>query len=241
MKPRSALRSEGLYFATIVSLSLSAWAAEPARKSVAAPHGQTIFVEAIGPTAKSTDLQIICVLKHDPAGDKYIDAIDDLNRRLHHILSNLRERGEFAGELGETLLLTPPANSIAPRRLLVIGVGDEPALSLDRLGLVAAIAARECVRLGAANVSFAPTLRDQGSNRLDVGEADAVFTRAWLLAYDTEVRLRAQGLAPAGSVSSLTIEVGPKYFEAAAASVAAAVTAATAVTQSRSAAPYASD
>src|SRR3954464_12780186 len=88
-----------------------AQAAEPAKKSVAAPHGQTISVQMIGPVTQSTDLQIICVLKHDPAGDKYIEAMDDLNQKLHRIISNLRERGEFAGELGETLLITPPANS----------------------------------------------------------------------------------------------------------------------------------
>src|SRR5438067_2276540 len=82
----------------LVCFALFAHAAEPAKKSVAAPHGQTISVEMIGPVTQSTDLQIICVLKHDPAGDKYIEAMDDLNQKLHRILSNLRERGEFAGE-----------------------------------------------------------------------------------------------------------------------------------------------
>ena len=239
MKSRRTLRNLGFYV-TIVFLSLSASAAEPAKKSVAAPHGQTISVEMIGPVTQSTDLQIICVLKHDPAGDKYVEAIDDLNRKLHRILSNLRERGEFAGELGETLLLTPPANSITPKRLLLIGVGEESALSLDRLTLVGRIAARESARLGAANVSFAPALRDQGSDRIDVGDGDAAFTRGWILAYDTEVRLQEQGLSTASSVSSLTIEAGPKYFDGAVAKVADAVKAATAAVKSRDAAPYVS-
>jgi hypothetical protein len=240
MKLRGTLQILAICITTIASLSFSAGAAEPAKKSVAAPHGQTISVEMIGPVTQSTDLQIICVLKHDPAGDKYIEAMDDLNRKLNHIVSNLRERGEFAGELGETLLLSPPANSITPKRLLLIGIGEESALSLDRLTLVGAIAARESARLGAVNVSFAPTLRDQGSSRIEVGEGDAEFARGWVLAYDTEVNLRAQRLSPAGSISSLTIEAGPKYFEGAATKVAAAVTAAGAVIRSRDAAPYAS-
>src|SRR4029077_17134045 len=113
------------------------------KKTVEAPNGQTVSVEMIGPVTQTTDLQVICVLKHDPAGDKYIEAMDDLNQRLHRILSNLRERGEFAGELGETLLLTPPANSITPKRLLLIGIGEESALSLERLTLVGSITARE--------------------------------------------------------------------------------------------------
>ena len=87
----------------------------------------------IGPVTQTTDLQIICVLKHDPAGDKYIEAMDDLNQKLHRILSNLRDRGEFAGELGETLLFTPPPNSITPKQLLLIGIGSESALSLDQV------------------------------------------------------------------------------------------------------------
>src|SRR5258708_37612639 len=119
-------------------------------------------------------------------------------------MPNLRERGEFAGELGETLLLTPPANSITPKQLLLIGIGEESALSLDKLTLVGGIAARESARLRVANVSFAPALRDQGSSRIDVAEGDAAFTRGWIPAYDTEVRLQEQGLSPANSVGSLT-------------------------------------
>ena len=238
MKPRVTRRSLGFCVTTIVSLSLSAWGAGAAKKSVAAPHGQTISVEMIGPVTQSTDLQIICVLKHDPAGDKYIEAMDDLNRKLHRILSNLRERGEFAGELGETLLLTPPANSITPKRLLLIGIGEESALSLDRLTLVGGIAARESARLGAVNVSFAPTLRDQGSSRIDVGDGDGAFARGWILAYDTEVKLQEQGLSTASSVSTLTIEAGPKYFDGATTKVADAVTAVGAAVRTRDAAPY---
>jgi len=241
MKPRNTLRSLGFYVTTIAFLLLSAWAGEPAKKSVAAPHGQTISVEMIGPVTKSTDLQIICVLKHDPAGDKYIEAMDDLNQKMHRIISSLRERGEFAGELGETLLLTPPADSITPKRLLLIGIGEESALSLERLALVGGIAVRESARLGAANVSFAPTLRDQGSSRIDVGEGDAAFTRGWIMAYDTEVKLQEQGLSSGSSVASLTIEAGPKYFDGAAAKVADAVTTASATIKTRDATPYASN
>ena len=158
----------------LVCFALCAHAAEPAKKSFEAPHGQTISVEMIGPVTQTTDLQIICVLKHDPAGDKYIEAMDDFNQKLGRFLSNLRERGEFAGGLGETLLFTPPANSITPRQVLLIGIGDEAGISIDRLEMVGAIAARESVRLKAANVSFAPALRDQGSSRIDVGDGDAL-------------------------------------------------------------------
>src|ERR1700722_13402934 len=136
MKSRKTLRNRVVCVATIAFLSLSAWAAEPVNKSVAAPHGQTISVEMIGPVTQSTDLQIICVLKHDPAGDKYIEAMDDFNQKLHSLLSGLRDRGEFIGDLAETLLFTPPPNSITPKLVLLIGIGDEADITLEKLKYV---------------------------------------------------------------------------------------------------------
>jgi hypothetical protein len=166
--------------------------------------------------------------------------MDDFNQKLGRFLSNLRERGEFAGDLGETLLFTPPANSITPRQVLLIGIGDEAGISIDRLEMIGAIAARESVRLKAANVSFAPVLRDQGSSRIDVGDGDAAFARGWILAYDTEMKLQAQGLAPKASISAITIEAGQKFFDGATTKVAEAVKAATDVVETRNTAPYAS-
>jgi hypothetical protein len=87
----------------------------------------------------------------------------------------------------------------------------------------ARVAAREAVRLKASTVSFAPTLRDQGSARIEVGEGDAAVVREWIRAYDTEKRLQAQGLTPAADVSSFVIEAGPKYFESASRKVGEAI------------------
>ncbi len=203
---------------------VSADAAEaPAKKSFEAPHAQSISIEMIGPVTQTTDLQILCILKHDPAGDKYLEAMDDFNQKLNGLLSQVRGRGEFVGELGETLFFTPPANSIAPKRVLLIGVGDEAGLTLEKLKIVGGIAAREAVRLKASHVSFAPTLRDQGSSRLDVGEGDASVAAGWVLAYDTEKKLQAKGLSPSADVSEFVFEAGPKYFDGAVTKVAQAV------------------
>ena len=149
-------------------------------------NGVQIIAKMIGPVTESTDLQIICVLKHEPAGDTYIDAMKDFNGKIGGLLSSLRDRGEFVGEPGETFLFSPPAKTIAPARVLLIGVGSEQALSIEQLRLAGRIAAREAIRLNASHVSFAPTLRDEGSSRIDVGDGDAAFTEQFLLAYDTE-------------------------------------------------------
>ncbi len=207
-------------------------------KKFETPSGIALSVKQIGPVTQVTDLQIICVLKHSPAGDQYIEAMQDFNDKQGGLLSSLRERGEFVGELGETLLYTPPPRSITPKRVLLIGIGDARELSLDRLRLVGRIALREAVRVGAKHVSFAPTLRDQGSDVIDVGEGDAAVVEQMLLAYDTEKRLQKQGLAPKFSLASWVIEAGPKYFDGATAHVEEAVKAASQKIQQRDGSPY---
>jgi hypothetical protein len=207
--------------------------AAPREQTFQAPHGQAVSVEMIGPVTQSTDLQVICILRHDPAGDKFIAAMADLDQKLHGLISSLRDRGEFVGEPGETLLFNPPANSIGPKEVLLIGVGDEAGLTLEKLALAGRIAAREAVRLKASQVSFASTLRDQGSTRIDVAEGDAAVAQAWILAYDTEKKLQEQGLAPTTDVTAFTIEAGPSYFVNAAAKVGDAVKSAAAAIQER--------
>ncbi|ADO72157.1 M17 family peptidase N-terminal domain-containing protein [Stigmatella aurantiaca] len=202
------------------------------------PVGIALSVKQIGPVTQTTDLQIICVLKHDPAGDQYIEAMQDFNDKQGGLLSSLRERGEFVGELGETFLYTPPPRSITPKRVLLIGIGEAKELSLDRLRLVGRIALREAVRLGVKHVSFAPTLRDQGSSVIDVGEGDAAVVEQMLLAYDTEKRLQQQGLAPKLRLSSWVIEAGPKYFEGVNTHVGDAIKAAGEQIQQRDSKPY---
>src|SRR5215831_19697675 len=207
-------------------------------KSVSAPRAVKVTVKMIGPVTQTTELQIICVLKHNPAGDKYIEAMQDFNNKLGGVLSSLRERGEFVGEPGETLLFNPPEGSITPKKVLLIGVGEESSLTVDRLRLAGTIAAREAVRLGMSHVSFAPTLRDQGSKRIDVGEGDAAVAESFLLAYDTERRLQEQHLASGATIHEFVIEAGPQYFAGAAEKVGAAVQSAKDALAQRGTKPY---
>jgi len=225
--------------AFLTLLTFSAQAAEPPQKTFAAPNNMQLSVEEIGPVTQTTDLQIICIFKHDAAGgDQYIEAMQDFNSKQGNFLSNIRERGEFIGALGETFLYTPPAGSITPKRVLLIGVGDKNSISIDALRLAGRIAVREAVRLGATNVSFAPTLRDQGSSVIDVGEEDAAVAQQVILAYDTEMKLQVQKLAPATTISTWTIEAGPKYFDGAVAKVGAIVTTASDELKGRNSSPY---
>ena len=213
---------------------------EPAEKTFNAPHGLKVSIKMVGPYTEPADLQIITLFKHKASGDTYQGAAKDTDEHLHGILSALRNRGEFVGELGETFLFTPPSGSIPAKRFMVIGLGEEKDLSLDSLRVVGRIAAREAVRLNAKHVAWAPVIRDEGNTALDVGEGDRAFIEQMLSAYDTEKRLQAQGLAPDFSIEDLVIEAGPTYFDDAAKQVGEGIESMTAVLAQRNAVPYSS-
>src|SRR6266404_5353525 len=202
------------------------------------PLGITLSVKMVGPYMEPADLQMICLFKHKASGDTYQGAAAETDKHLGGLLSALRNRGEFAGETGETFLFTPPMGSIPAKRFMVIGLGDEKDLSLDTLRIVGRIAAREAVRLKAKHVAWAPVIRDEGNTFLDVGEAARAFIEQLLSAYDTEKRLQEQELAPNFSIEDFVIEAGPTYFEGAAKQVEEGIESIAAQLAQRNAAPY---
>jgi Cytosol aminopeptidase family, N-terminal domain len=202
--------------------------------------GITLSVKMVGPYMEPADLQIICLFKHKPGGDTYQGAAKETDEKLRGVLSSLRNRGEFVGDTGETILFTPPEGSIPAERFLVIGLGEEKDLSLDILRIVGRIAAREAVRLKAKHIAWAPVIRDEGNTAIDVGEGDRAFAEQLLSAYDTEKRLQAQGLASKFSIESLVIEAGPSFFDGAVRQVGQGIDSVTVELQKRDATPYAS-
>src|SRR6201987_6296406 len=105
--------------------------AVPVEKTFDAPRGLKVSVKVIGPYSEPADLQIICLFKHKASGDTYQGAAKDTDQHLHGLLSALRNRGEFVGELGETILFTPPSGSISAKSFMVIGLGGGKDLSFD--------------------------------------------------------------------------------------------------------------
>lgn len=170
--------------ALLSCLSLTAGAADAPKEHVFAdqPLDVQVSIKMVGPYMQEADLQVICLFKHKADGDTYQGAALDTDKHLGGLLSSLRNRGEFVGELGETILFTPPKGSIPARRFMVIGLGEEKNLSLDTLKVVGRIAAREAVRLQARSVAWAPVIRDQGNTAIGVGDGDRVFVGQWLFA-----------------------------------------------------------
>jgi Cytosol aminopeptidase family, N-terminal domain len=204
------------------------------------PLGIKVSIKMIGPYTQEADLQIICLFKHKEAGDTYQGAAKGTDEHLKGLLSALRNRGEFVGELGETFLFTPAEGTIPAKKFMIIGLGDEKDLSMDSLRLVGRIAAREAVRLQAKHVAWAPVIRDEGNSTIEVGAGDRTFVEQMLSAYDTEKRLQAQGLAPEFSIESLVIEAGPTYFDSAVEKVGAGIASSTEALGKRDTTPYVS-
>ena len=162
----------------------------------------------------------------------------ELDKRLGGVIASLRERGEFVGEQLETILITPPRDSINAKALLLVGLGDENALSLELMEAVGRVSLREAARLGASRVAFAPLIRDQGNSKFGTGDVETAVVRGMLLAYDTEKRLQKQGLAKPFTLQEWWVEAGPAYFDETVIGVKRAISEAATRAASRKATPY---
>src|SRR4051794_39865338 len=71
------------------------------------PNKVAIKIRMEGPYTADVPLQVVCYFKHKSTGDKTLGAAVELDKELGGVVASLRDRGEFAGEALETLLLTP--------------------------------------------------------------------------------------------------------------------------------------
>jgi hypothetical protein len=182
--------------------------------SFAAPNDVTMKLRMEGPYTADVPLQVVCYFKYTPEGAKRMTGAPvELDKELGGVIAALRERSEFVGEKLETMLIIPPAGSIKPKALLLIGLGNESELSLDLMEQVGKTALREASRLGVNRAAFAPLIRDQGNSTLDTGEVERAVTRGILLAYDTEKRLQKQGRAKPFTLNEWNAEAGAAYFD----------------------------
>jgi hypothetical protein len=167
-----------------------------------------------GPYTADVPLQVVCYFKYTSEGAKKMSGAPvELDKRLGGVIGALRERGEFVGEQLETLLIIPPKDSIKANALLLVGLGDQAALSLDLMEAVGRVALREAARLGVRRVAFAPLIRDQGNSKFGTGEVAKAVVRGMLLAYDTQKRLLKEGLSKEFILDHWISEAGEKYFD----------------------------
>src|SRR5262249_4630564 len=202
----------------LIMLTGLAWADETPdkvkEKALDAPNAVKIKVRMEGPYTADVSLQVVCYFKYTPEGAKRMSGAPvELDKHLGGVIGSLRERGEFIGDQLETILITPPKDSIKAKALLLVGLGDEDALSLKVMEAVGRVSLREAARLGVSRVAFAPLIRDQGNTKLGTGDVETAVVRGMLLAYDTEKRLQKERLAKEFTLEEWNVEAGPKYFD----------------------------
>jgi hypothetical protein len=162
------------------------------------------------PAATNTELQIICLFHADP-GTSFQGSLTEIDEKLGGLLTALRKQNLFAGNLGETLLITPKPNTIPARRLLLVGLGDLKSFSPDREQQIGFVVFEESKRLGIQHPFFAPTVLDGGKTGMDTGAVAEQFLRGFLRAKASEDAVAATGMSTGKNPVSLTFLAGAAH------------------------------
>jgi Cytosol aminopeptidase family, N-terminal domain len=183
--------------------------AKPAELQVAhAPTATRVLVQS--PAETDTELQIICLFASKPENALH-GSLVEINEKLKGLLDKIRKPELFRGDLGETIVIVPPAGSLGARKLFVIGLGDSKNFTTQRLELVGSIVYRESNRLGASHPFFAPTILDGGVTGFNTGEVAQHFYAGFLRAAHTEKILKDAGASPGQVLQDLTFLAGPTH------------------------------
>lgn len=166
--------------------------------------------------AASVDLSCACMFTHEAHGVALTGGLAHLDEVLGGTLQVLRHDALFAGQRGETLLITHPPAGIAGKQLLVIGLGDPE----DWSPAVMAVAVRQALDTAAAlslqSVAFAASMLDGGLSPDDTAGAAGAMLRGLTRGIDAAARLQALGLTRPLSVTRWIFDVGIGRFDAAA-------------------------
>jgi hypothetical protein len=173
-----------------------------------------------GPAAQATPLQIICVFEYTegdittspPALPKELNGLLHVDEALHGLITELRRSNKFGGKLLETLLITPPANTILAEKLLIVGLGNRNNFKPEIMKLVGITGMREALRLGVSSYSHASDLKDSGIDS-PVGVVGGYIVSGAAEAYQTQMFLYKQQASPPLTVKKLTLLAGPAFFE----------------------------
>jgi hypothetical protein len=179
-------------------------------QAASTPPGLPVTVLVKSPADTQTDLQIFCLFRSSPE-NALRGSLSEIDAKPHGLLGEIRSPELFGGELGETILLTPPAGTIAAKRVLIIGLGDASGFTAERMYLVGKIALREADRLGAAHPFFAPTVLDGGVSGFSTGAVAEQVVRGFRDALASERLLHEKNAGPAPAVVDFTFLAGAAH------------------------------
>ncbi len=135
-------------------------------------------------------------------------SLAEANEKLKGLLERIRRPELFDGELGETLLIAPPQDSLGAKKLLIIGLGDSQSFSPQRMQLVGEILYTEASRIGVAHPFFAPTILDGGVAKFTTGEVAEQVIGGFLRAAATHKVLEVAKASASPGITALTYLAG---------------------------------
>jgi len=195
-------RARALFFVVLVVLPVAR--SQPASVDIpGAPIAIRILAQS--PAETRTELQVICLFRSEPMNTLH-GSLAEANEKMKGLLERVRKPDLFRGELGETLLIAPPKDSLAARELLVIGLGDSQSFTPQRMQLVGEIVYAEAGRLGVAHPYFAPTVLDGGVTGFATGDVAEQVVGGFLRAVAIDKLLQNDKHA----VTQLTFLAGAK-------------------------------
>jgi len=162
------------------------------------------------PADTATELQVICLFQSE-ASNTLHGSLIEIDEKLKGLLSQLHSPALFRGELGETILVTPPVGSLDAKKLLMVGLGDSQTFTSQRMELVGSILYQEANRLRIAHPFFAPTVLDGGVTKCGTGQVSEQVIFGFLRAMHAERMLEQAGGAPGQTVQDLAYLAGPAH------------------------------
>jgi len=162
------------------------------------------------PAETDTYLQVICLFRSSPVNTLH-GSLTEINEKLAGLLDRIRSPQLFGGELGETVVLTPPKNSIGAKKVLIVGLGDSQTFTPQRMQLVGEILYTEASRLGVKNPFFAPTTLDGGVSRFTSSQISEQVIGGFLRAAETEKVVNEANASTSQAIGSLTYLAGQEH------------------------------
>jgi len=196
--------------------------AAPIRIPIGSADGVAFDVVAWGPAQARVDFSVACMFEREMPGAAMAGGLLALDRALGGQLAGLRAAGAFRAEPMETLLVSLPPPGLAPRAVLVIGLGDPAALDGGMLRRATRVAMREAIRFGAASMAFAPSVLDAGHTDNAGLDMQVVMLDGMLDALRAEHILAEAGLARPPALRACSFDVGAPRVQAAGHAFAAA-------------------
>lgn len=172
------------------------------------------------PSAQVTPLQIVCLFEYvegdiftsPPALTKELNGLVHVDEALKGMITALRKTKKFEGKALETLLIIAPPNSISPKKLLLVGLGDRNNFQPELMRMIGVVGMREALRLGVSSYAHASDLKDAGIASPTADVAGYVIQGA-IEAYRTQADLRKQNASNPLTVKKVSLLAGPAYFE----------------------------